>query len=315
MFITSGSRTKPRFNPDLFITPQGRLTLQTGTPVMTSTQSGKTTIFYTPYLGNSVPIFNGSIFVPIVVPEISVSTTDTIYNPSAIGASKVNDWYIWQSPSGPRLSHGVDWTSDTARNTTNIMVNGILVNASNIANGPLAKQGTYVGTTRSNGSSQLDWIIGGSASGGTAGFLGIWNIYNRVSIQAAVTDNGASYTYTSATVRQARASAGNQISFVNGLAEDGIIALYMSRVSVLNVVNASITFGIGLDATTSYLYQYAVISNGTVGANLVDGAAAPANIAPQLGFHVISANEGSDGTNASTFDGGSLNVLSAILRM
>ena len=40
--------------------PQGRLTLQTGTPVMTTTQSAKTTIFYTPYVGNKTPIYDGT---------------------------------------------------------------------------------------------------------------------------------------------------------------------------------------------------------------------------------------------------------------
>ncbi len=39
-------RRQARFTPG---TPQGRLTLESGTPVIASDQSGKTTIYYTPY--------------------------------------------------------------------------------------------------------------------------------------------------------------------------------------------------------------------------------------------------------------------------
>jgi hypothetical protein len=66
----------------------------------------------------------------------------------------------------------------------------ILLNSVAITNGPAASRGTYVGTTRSNGSSQLDWIVGGSASGGTAAFLWVWNAYNRVTVVGSTIDTG-----------------------------------------------------------------------------------------------------------------------------
>ena len=186
MFLTPGSRlNRPSargflFKQPEFTLPGGRLTLATATPVMTTTQSAKTTIFYSPYVGNLIPIYNGSLFIPTTFIELSTTTTDTIYNPAAIEASKVNDWYVWNSGSGLRLCHGVNWTSDTERNTSNTLVNGIWLNTSNIANGPAALRGTWVGTTRSNASSQLDWIYGGLAAGGTAGWFGVWNCYNIV---------------------------------------------------------------------------------------------------------------------------------------
>jgi hypothetical protein len=109
--------------------PQGTgLTLVTATPVMTTTQSAKTTIFYTPYHGNLVPIYDGTNMVPTAVAEISVATTDTTKSPAAIGASKVNDWFVWSDAGTIRIGHGPDWTSDTARSagTALVMVNGIL---------------------------------------------------------------------------------------------------------------------------------------------------------------------------------------------
>ena len=47
----------------LLLPPQGRLTLQSATPVMTTTQSAKTTIYYTPYQGDTLPLYNGSAMV------------------------------------------------------------------------------------------------------------------------------------------------------------------------------------------------------------------------------------------------------------
>src|SRR5690606_1450792 len=44
--------------------PQGRLTLASGVPVMTTTQSAKSTLYYAPYKGNRIPIYNGVDMVP-----------------------------------------------------------------------------------------------------------------------------------------------------------------------------------------------------------------------------------------------------------
>lgn len=296
------------------IPAQGRLTLQTATPVMTTTQSAKTTIYYTPYIGNVIPIYDGSSFTATSFSELSVLTTDTTKSPAAMAAGKVNDWFVWNDSGTLRLGHGPDWTNDATRSagTALVMVNGVLLNNASLTNGPAASRGTFVGTTRSNGSSQLDWIIGGSASGGTAGFLGVWNTYNRVNITAAVTDSGASYTYTTATIRQARASAGNQITFVSGLAEDALAASYGGRTDNVAVSTAQTRFGIGFDASTTIANKIlcAFYGSGTVGIGSPTGM-----ISAQLGAHVISANERGDGSNANTFNSDSDNTLTALIRM
>src|SRR6185369_10442376 len=150
---------------------------------------------------------------------------------------------------------------------------------------------------------QLDWIIGGSASGGTAAFLGVWNAYNRVSTGVVVTDSGTSYTYTSSTIRQARASAGNQVTFVSGLAEDSPIVSYGQRIDTVAASGAGAGFGVGLDSTTTYLSQRASINAiGTSAA--ISAVYITPMVVPQLGVHIVSANENSDATNANTFNGG-----------
>ncbi len=44
----------------LALLPAGRLTLVSATPVMTSDQTAKTTVYYAEYLGNTVPIYDGT---------------------------------------------------------------------------------------------------------------------------------------------------------------------------------------------------------------------------------------------------------------
>jgi len=297
-----------------YFAPQGRLTLQTGVPVMTTTQSAKTTIFYTPYLGNMVPIYDGTNMVPTATAEISVLTTDTTKNPAAIGASKVNDWFIWNDSGTIRISHGPDWTSDTARSagTALTLVNGIWLNNASITNGPAASRGTYVGTTRSNGSSQLDFIFGASASGGTAGFFGVWNMYNRVNISTDVVDSGVSYTYSSATTRQARASAGNQVSFVIGQQENAVYASYATRCDTTAVTNARATFGVGLDSTSAFSGQASQVITGAASSAVAANSATKAFF-PAIGLHFIAALEASDGTNANGFNSSSVANLSIML--
>jgi hypothetical protein len=229
--------------------PQGRLTLQTATPVMTTTQAAKTTIFYTPYVGNLVPIYDGTNFSMVAFSELSALTTDTTKSPAAIGVSKVNDWFVWNDAGTIRVGHGPDWTSDTTRSagTALTRVNGIWLNAVAITNGPAALRGTYVGTTRSNGLSQLDWIYGSLAVNWGAGFLGVWNAYNRVNVATRTADSTDNWTYATPVWRAANGNATARISFVIGLEEDAIDAVYYGAAS-----GSSAQLGVGLDSTTVF---------------------------------------------------------------
>ena len=44
------------------IPPQGRLTLSSTSPVMTSDVAAATTIYYLPYVGRMCPVYNGTQF-------------------------------------------------------------------------------------------------------------------------------------------------------------------------------------------------------------------------------------------------------------
>lgn len=297
------------------IVPQGRLTLSTGVPVMTSTVSGATSMYYTPYNGNVIPIYDGVSWTATQFNEISVLLTDTTKNPAAIGASKVNDWFVWNDSGTIRISHGPDWTNDTTRSagTALARINGVLTNNVAITNGPAQNRGTYVGTSRSNGSSTIDFIFGAAASGGTAGFFGVWNYYNRVLAVSTVTDSGANYTYAVATTRQARASAGNQVTVVQGFQEDGIAASLYGEVIAPAGAGNNGAMGIGLDSTTAF-FAGRVIVYTNAAAQVVGDCCQSFTLYPGIGVHTITSLEIA-GAGTCTFDVGSSNILNVGMRL
>jgi hypothetical protein len=204
--------------------PQGRLTIaNSNTPVMVTSVTGVAAILYVPYIGDKIPIYDGTSWTMMGIGSfVNCSTTDTVKNPSVIGASKINDFFIWNDAGTIRLSHGPDWTNDTTRSagTALVKVNGIWLNNASITNGPAAQRGTYVGTTRSNASSTLDWIPNPSgAAGGNPAFLWVWNAYNRVRAVATDIDTTSSWTYNG-TERFSNGSANNRINWVDGLGEN-----------------------------------------------------------------------------------------------
>lgn len=307
--------------PSQPVAPQGRLTLSSGEPVMTGDQTGKTSIFYSPYTGGVVPIYDGTAFVPTAFAERSNDLTQSSSGkagPSAAGPYQVIDAFVWNDAGTIRLTRGpkwiktgpvtmtiaapcvVTWTahglydgatvrfttsgslptglaantdyfvtrvdanvfklsttlanqvvgtciatsgtqsgSHTGENyttsrgtgaaTTEIeRLNGLWVNKYDIANGPPARRGTYVGTMVTNGSSLIDFKFGGAAIGGDEGIISIWNAYNRVTANGYINDSTTSWNYNSATWRAVNRSSKNRVSIVSGIREDFADASYFA---------------------------------------------------------------------------------------
>ena len=275
--------------------PQGRLTLSTA--VMVATVSGGTVLYYVPYVGNNVPIYDGTIFSMMSFPGSLVCTlTDTTKNPAAIGASKVNDWFLWNDAGTLRLSHGVDWTDDFTRNASIgqiARVNGLWLNSQAIANGPGVQRGTYVGTTKSTAAGTIPWILGGAAVGGTAANLGVWNCYNRVNVFALITDLTGSYSYAGGW-RMANASASMRASFVSGLLEEPFTAIYSIASQALGG-NVAVT-GVTYDTTVGgYPLAYVLAGANQSGSSCFAQATAKVQ---SLGAHFLQAMEWAN-TNAT----------------
>jgi len=89
--------------------PGGRLTLESGVPVSNSSQTNKSTVYYTPYVGATVPVYDGSNFVSTSFAEISQTTTDTTKSPAAAVGNANYDLFFWNDSGTVRISRGPLW--------------------------------------------------------------------------------------------------------------------------------------------------------------------------------------------------------------
>lgn len=281
------------------VAPMGRLTLTSATPVLTSTTSGQTTIYYTPYVGSFVPIYDGTRWTWTPFSELSQTTTDSTKSPAAVANNSVYDMFVWNDSGTLRCTRGPAWSSTTSRGYTLTMQNGILLNTSAITNGPGASRGTYVGTVASNGSSQIDFILGGAGANGTAASLGVWNTYNRRRFAGIVSDTTDTWSYATATVRAANGSNTMRCTFVVGLAEDAFSASYGACFLCDNTRTANA--GIGYDSTSALSGRANGITSAS-GTNIAVAAGAY-SVQPAVGVHFFQACEVGPGAGTTTWYG------------
>ena len=298
----------------------GRLTLATGTPVMTTDQTAKTTVYFTPYNGDVIPIYDGTRMVPTVFTELSQATTDATKSPAAVAANKNYDVFVWNDAGTLRATRGPAWSSDTARGTGAgtselVMTKGVYLNANDITNGPAANRGTYVGTIRSNGSSQIDWKLGSAAAGGGAAVLGVWSTYNRIEFAPSARDTTDSWTYTSATLRQFNNSTGNQVSAVIGLSEDAVTADVFGQTSNNSGSEQGQDVGVGINSTTVNSAQMLNVGISTAVGNSSGKPFARYVGFPGIGYYTLAALEWVPAPNGTTTwigDGGGTSVQTGI---
>jgi len=298
------------------LNPGGRLTLTSSVPVMIATVASPTTLYYTPYKGSYVPLWDGKTWNHYQFSELSQLFTDTTKSPAAVAASKNYDVFVWNDAGTLRCTRGPAWTSDTARGYSLTLQDGMYLNAGNITNGPAANRGLLVGTVRSDSGSKVVWNTGGNA---TAGALGVWNMFNRVIATAGVVDNGVTYNYTTANViRQWRASSNYQVNFILGASEDSYSVFAQVTVGLATVPGGTgVTIFIGLNSTSVASSRgSAVAGQYTSGNAPVQSTMLVAGGMPvAIGWNFIAALERNSTTDANTYNYGQDNALSVAIPM
>lgn len=283
--------------------PQGRLTLATGTPVMSTSVTGSTTIFYTPYLGQYVPIYNGTALVMTDTGgELSQASTDTTKSPAAVAVTSCYDVFVWNDAGTVRATRGPAWTNLTTRSagTALAKIKGLLVNAVAITNGPGINLGTYVGTACSNATSTFDWIYGGAGTGGVASSFSVWNTFNRVAVFGASIDNGAAYAYAVSAVRPPRGAITMRVNWVVGLVEDAWIAY---SATTYTPAAGSLQWGLSFNSTSTFYQIGAVNATGSISVGTTTQMAnTAADGMPTLGQNFVSPAEWCAASSSGTFD-------------
>jgi hypothetical protein len=162
-----------------------------------------------------------------------------------------------------------------------------------------ANQGTYVGTMYATANGQTSMVSRpAAASGGNNNFLGLYNAYNRIRIYSRSMDTTSTWTYNTSAWRQADNSASNRVSFVDGLQQSMIEALYETSVTADGTHTAGV--GTNLDATTGAPNFTCIGSSSTIFT-----MSARDFYYPQLGFHYVQAMENGGGNSAAVWQGGS----------
>lgn len=238
---------------------QGRLTLTSGDAVTASDVASAATLYFTPFRGNSVALYNGASWDLHTLTEISIAL-------SGGTASKPHDVFVYDN-SGTLTLELVAWSSDTARASALATQDGVYVKTG-------AATHLYLGSVYLNASKNCN---------DNKETRHLWNMYNRVSRVLSRKDSAANWTYTTAAFRQANGSTSNRVSMMRGLNEDS------ARVSVLcAAVNTTATAGlgiaIGLDSST------------TVATECINGAANALGSTVAANINLQASYEGMPGT-------------------
>jgi hypothetical protein len=206
----------------------GRLTLTTGVPVTISDVLAATNVYFTPYKGDSLALYDGvSVWSVFNFTEMVIAvpgTTNTMY-----------DVFCYDNAGTPTLELTA-WTNDTTRTTALVLQDGVYVKSG-------ASTRRYLGSFRTT-------AVSGQTEDSTANRY-LWNYYNRVKRSMLAIDATLTWTYSTASYRQARASTANQLNFIIGVTEDIVSADVMAMASTNTANFRSVYVGIGLDSTSS----------------------------------------------------------------
>jgi hypothetical protein len=274
---------------------EGRLTLTSGTPVTTADVTAATSIYFAPYKGNRIALYDGTNWALYTFTELTLAL-------GTLTSALTYDVFVYNN-AGTLTLEALAWSTATARATALTTQNGVLVKTG-------ATTRRYLGTFYTTSTTTTE---------NSAAKRLLWNYYNRVDLALLLQEVTASWTYATSTIRQARATASNQVEIVVGVAEVNVRAQVAAMASASTRQVASV--GIGFDSTTAY--HASNIGGGTsiTGADQMLLWAA-VQFSPTVGRHTVTWLEWSQtagtttfyGTNFTNFPSGTFSGLSGSMQ-
>jgi hypothetical protein len=268
---------------------QARLTLTSGVPVTVSDATAATSVYYTPFEGNLVSLYDNTRWKLYNLTEISIAVPAT--------TSQMYDVFLYDN-SGTLMLEIVAWASDSARATGVSYFQGVIVK-----NGDSTRK--YLGSFRTT------TVSGQSEDSQAKRYL--FNNYNRVRRPMRVVDTTDNWTYSTAAYRQANNNAANQLDFIQGTQEDAVQANVIHGATTSTATGRTMFTAIGLNSTTakatSCINHYGATDNttwATLTASFYDF--------PQLGRQTLVWLEYGGGADTQTWvgDGGTTYYQSGI---
>jgi hypothetical protein len=303
-------------------TPQGYLTLTSGTPYITASVAAATSVYYTPLIGNLVPIWNGTLFEVETFEELTLAL-----NANHV-ASNIYDLFVINDAETIRLVTGPAWNTATAGSgsrgtgagTTELeRKNGVLVNKNSMTaryGGTTltvdAFKGTYVGSMAMDGTNGQ---VTCHRAAGSSRKWGIWNYYSRREIVLKVMDSTASWTYDTATIRQSRGQTTNFATAFCGMREEPIRANFQQHLTLAGSASGTTPqIGIGVNSSTAYSGQNGFLSMGGLSLDL-DLRAVYEDSTGILGITNLVCLEKGGTNGTTTFNGTEASMLLTVAWM
>lgn len=218
--------------PAAVLTPQqvcnGRLTLTTAVAVTTSDVTAAGTIYFTPFEGNRVSLWNGNGWIVKTFSELSLALTAT--------SGSNYDVFMYDNSGTLTLELSAAWTSDTARNNALALKDGQYVKSADNTR-------LYLGTFRASGTNVTE---------DSRSKRYLWNMFNRAPRFFHAVDTTNSWTYTTATFREANGGSTEGTSRAGVLL--GLQTDVVSATSTAAADNSSsavgVSVGVGIDSST-----------------------------------------------------------------
>ena len=247
-------------------TANGRLTTETGVAVSTSDRTSQGTLYYTPYNGSRVALYDGTRWKLYTFTERSLAL-------SGLTADKNYDVFLYDSAGTLTLELSAAWTNDTTRADALTTQDGVYVKSGSTTR-------RWLGTIRSTST---------TATEDSNAKRFVWNAQNRESRTLLVVEASETSTYSTNTWRPYFNDTTNRVQYVCGLAGVAPVIIRGHAYAAHSTNPAVDEVGIGVDSTTAADTAPGFIVN--ISANNGNAAIAYYTAYASLGFHYLQLLE------------------------
>lgn len=258
----------------------GRLTTESGVALSTSDRTSQSTIYYTPYVGNTISLYNGSAWAYHTFTERSLAL-------SSLTSGKNYDVFLYDNLGTLTLELSAAWTNDTTRADAIALQDGIYVKSGSTTR-------RYLGTIRTTSTTTTE---------DSERLRFVWNYQNQIARKIKAIDTTNSWTYASTTLRQANATSTNQIEVVAGLTSRSLIDIFGNQ-NMTSSATLGSRFQIGVDSTSvgSFDFSQTPYNDGTPASDFMSGVCGYKAVVP-LGYHYYAWLEACTTASTMTFYG------------
>jgi len=260
---------------------QGRLTVTTGDPAGYASTASAGTIYFAPYVGDRVALYDGTRWKLYQFTERSLALS--------VSADNNYDVFLYDNAGTLTLELSNAWSTATARADALATQDGVLVKSG-------ATTRRYLGTIRASGSNVT--------ADSTARRL-VWNYYNRLQRHLSAIEATDTWTYTTAAYQLARVGGTtltqgtNSVDYVCGWNEDEVVCeVRGGALHSATTVNAQV--GVGVDSTST---NSAILFGNTAINTMRTYPIAIYRGCPGLGYHYLAWLERSTASGTTTWIG------------